>query len=120
MEKYDLWLPVSSKQLTLFFCLPLDTEKDTIGRMKGWLRVRELVHTLMDNAEFFSSSALSQSGVTCFLELHSEHLKGNLFRFPRQSLVLCPVLVHSVHMFNSLHLACLVWALAYVEQRLIG
>ena len=45
---------------------------------------------------------------------------ANLFRFPRQSFVLCLVLVHSVHMFNSLHLACLVWALAYVEQRLIG
>ena len=117
LEKYDLWLPVSSKQLTLCFCLPLDTERDTISRMKGWLRVRELLHTLMDNVEFFFSSAVSQSGVTWFLELHSEHLKGNLFRLPWQSFVLCLVLVHSVHKFNSLHLACLVWALAYVEQR---
>ena len=73
LEKYDLWLPVAGKQLTLCFCLPLDTERDTIGRMKGWLRVQELVHTLMDNGEFFSSSTLSQSGVTCFLELHIEH-----------------------------------------------
>ena len=74
----------------------------------------------MDNADFFFSSTLSQIGVTWFLELHSEHLKGNLFRFPRQSFVLCLVLVHSVHMFNYLHLACLVWAQAYVEQRHIG